>query len=108
MNIEKIIEVLKVAREEDAKAEAFLRTIPLSVNQVFFETPYIEAREKMFSSALRALTSGHEFLYYDVIWFLYELGPNNKTFWLADKTPVVINTDEDYYNYLRSEYGTSN
>lgn len=103
--MEEIIKVLKNIKGLEKDNKELLSSYPKGVDTSYlWDSRYAINLERMRDIALKALLSKYEYLYEDVMWFLYEMQDNNRTFWLKDGTPVTIKEDEDYYNYLRKEY----
>lgn len=99
---EELIKVLQEVRKLRIEADAYLDSLPSDLSPYVMDNTYVNAVSMIGDKLLKRLFGT---MYEDVSWFLYEFKPRETPqIWLADGTPITLNSDDDYYNYLRA-YG---
>lgn len=103
MENEKLINLLKELRRLNQASRAYLDDYPHLFQDLVIGSEYAENLHRGQSLLLK-----HVFGEYaeDVEWFLYEFTPGSSPgphVILADGTEYVFKTDEDYYEYFRTQ-----
>lgn len=95
----KLIEVVRELKRLDTKSQAYINSIP-SEFSIIFDNEYTDSKCKMNDLLIHALFKEKA---EDIFWFIYEWEPGKKTpqIWLADDTEIILETEEDYYKYLK-------
>lgn len=101
---EGLIEVIKRIMAQRKIRDEFIGTLHPSLAGFIFDNPYsltMDVENDILSEALFGK------FYDDVSWFLYEWRPGftiSVNVGSDDEITYTINTEEDYYDYLRKEY----
>lgn len=89
-------------KKYDAKAEAWLDTVPREINSVFFDNPYVDALQH--TKDLLLTTLFDKPLRDEVGWFLYEWSEEKdvslRTITYPNGSKYIINTLDDFVDYL--------
>lgn len=96
---EEQIELLKAVRALRIEADEYIDKLPHDLAFILIDNGYANAVSMIGDKTLKMIFGD---MYEEISWFLYEFKPKDTPqIWLADKTPIIINSDEDYYEYLR-------
>jgi hypothetical protein len=102
---QKFKELMLQLKNYEAKADAWLDTVPREINSVFFDNPYVDALHHTKDVLLSALFDKP--LRDEVDWFLYEWAEDKdvslRTISYPSGPTYVINTLDDFVNYLLAE-----
>jgi hypothetical protein len=105
MQKQKFKELMCRLKKYDAKADAWLDTVPPEINSVFFDNPYVDALQHTKDLLLETLFEKP--LIDEVIWFLYEWAEDKdvslRTITYPDGRKFVINNLDDFVNYLQAD-----
>lgn len=96
-----LINVVRQLKALDNAANVYLDSVPREFTGIMVDNPYAESQWNMIKVLCTEMFGD---MYDDIDWFLtaWDAERNNK-FWLADDTEIVINTAEDYYEYLKGQ-----
>jgi hypothetical protein len=105
MEIYKFKNLMVQLKKHDAKANAWLDTIPAEINAVFFDNPYVD--ELQYTKGLLLSTLFDKPLCDEVDWFLYEWDESKdvslRTISYQDGRKYIIDTVDDFVEYLVDE-----
>lgn len=95
----KKIELLRVVRKLRLEADEYIDKVPNDLSIYIMDNTYANSLGIMIDRLLEAVFKD---MYEEVSWFLYEFTPKDTPqIWLADKTPITLLCDEDFYEYLK-------
>jgi len=96
-----LIEVVKTLKQLDRRAEEYVKTIPPEFSSIIYDNEYANSNGMKSDLLIRALFGGNS---EEIFWFLYEWkdGKKSPQIWLADGTPIILETEEQYYKYLET------
>jgi hypothetical protein len=105
MNHIKFKRLLTGLLKEKSKGDQWLDSVPGEVNSVFFDNPYVDSLQRSNTLLLQSLFE--DTLLQEVEWFLYEWEADKpvefRTITYPDGSAVVIDTVDDFVNYLINE-----
>lgn len=95
----KLIEVVKKLKALDTKGNDYVNSLPQPFDMCVIDNDYSSSLISSFHIMLKEIFKEHE---EDIAWFLYEWKPGNKEpqIWLADGTAIIVETEDQYYEYL--------
>lgn len=94
------IQLVKEIRELDQQASTYLIKLPSLIDTFIIDNEYANCQSRIQSILMQSIFGE---VYDDICWFLYEWQPGY-TIEVLGGTVYILNTEEDYYNYLRKEY----
>lgn len=96
----KLIEVVRQLKELDTVAQEYLDQVPTDLSVAVFDNTYVNSKGEAYDVLVHALFGS---MSADIFWFLYEWKPGSKDVQiiLADGTYIFLETEEDYYKYLK-------
>ena len=104
MNTTSKIELLKTIKSLDNEANRYLDSIPVFLHEYkmsIIDNDYANDIGRQKDAMLQFIFGD---LTEDICWFLYEWSPDRcNQIWINDKE-YLIKSEDDYYNYLRTEY----
>ena len=95
----KLIEVVKRIKELNTEGHNYLDNLPTGLD-VIYDNDYANTIGQINDVLVHALFKDYSA---DIFWFLYEWKPGKNTpqIILEDGTEIILETEEDYYQYLK-------
>ena len=95
----KLIEVVRQLKELDTLAQEYISKVPTGFD-VIYDNDYANTLGQINDVLVQALFKDYSA---DIFWFLYEWKPGKNTpqIILEDGTEIILETEEDYYQYLK-------
>jgi hypothetical protein len=93
-------ELIRELKRLNELNSSYLDKIPYEFSNIVVGNEYAENNYTIIILLLKSVFAE---LYWDVEWFLNEWDPvKNNKFWLEDGTEIIINSVDDYIEYLKN------
>lgn len=102
MKFEQFKFLAEVTIEQANTANEWLDTLPDEVSTVFMDNTYVNALFKTNTIYLKHILG--EQLYNWLMWYIYDSDAGDTITGATERITYTINTREDFYEFVRSEY----